>query len=214
MSGLRTTNRPGTGIYTKGSERIYDILLAAHTVLVRDGYQRLTMRAIARETDMTIGNLNYYYSSKSDLLRDLIEHVIAQYLADFEEIREESDRAPEAQLKALLQFIVEDIGTKETTHFFPELWALSNHDEAASESMHALYRKARQVFEGLIAEINPGLTKSQVRKLSLIVSASLEGLTVFVGHDKPFARQRKTIGNVTIKGLLDLIRNVETADFK
>ncbi|MEM1263018.1 MAG: TetR/AcrR family transcriptional regulator [Pseudomonadota bacterium] len=207
-------NRPGTGIYAKGSERVHEILYAAHNVLMRDGYERLTMRAVAHETGMTVGNLNYYYSNKSDLLRDLIEHIISQYLADFQSIQEESDRSPEAQLEALLRFIVDDLGTKETTFFFPELWALSNHDEYASESMHSLYRQARDVFEALIEQINPRLTKGQVKKLALIVSASLEGLTVFVGHEKPFARQRRSVGKVTIKGLLDLIRNVNGADFK
>ncbi len=213
MNKLKTKHRPGTGIYAKGNERIREILTAARTVLMGDGYNGLTMRAVAAEAGVTVGNLNYYYRSKSDLLKDLLEMVIATYLDDFHEIRAQSEQSPEAQLEALLSFIVDDIGSKETTLFFPELWALSNHDDFASENMHELYRKARFEFEGLITEINPGLTKQQTKQLALIVSASLEGLTVFVGHDKPFSRQRNTIGRLTIKGLLDLIRNATADDF-
>lgn len=209
----RTKHRPGTGIYAKGSERIHDILTAAQAVLMRDGYNGLTMRAVANETGITVGNINYYYRSKSDLLRDLLETIISGYLDDFRTIRAKSGDSPEAQLDALLSFIVEDIGTKETTVFFPELWALSNHDAVASEMMHDLYRKARGEIEDLITKINPGLTKHQVKQLALIVSGSLQGLTMFAGYQRPFSRQRRTIGRLTIKGLLDLVRNSRRSDF-
>lgn len=198
---------PGTGVYSKGSERICKILSAARKVLMRDGYQRLTMRAVALETGITVGNLNYYYRNKSDLLNDLLENTIATYLHNFQIIRTKSGQSPEQQLKALLTYIVQDIGSKETTLFFPELWALSNHDVFASESMHELYHKARLELEPLISKINPTLTAQQVEQLALILSASLEGLTIFVGYDKPFSDQRETIANLTIRGLLDLVKN-------
>ena len=197
----------------KGNQRIDQIIRAARDILIRTGYHGFTMRAVAAECEISVGNLNYYYASKADLLADLLEIVIEGYLADFDDILSESDpQTPEQALEGVIRFIIADLGTRETTVFFPELWALANHDANASKRMHELYAKARLVFDDLIPKINPALSKSEVRQVSLFLSASLEGLTIFVGHKKPWAKDRQRLSNIAAKGLLDLVRSISPAD--
>ena len=52
------------------------------------GYGGFTMRRIAARAGITIGNLNYYYRTKEDLLQDLLEYVINDYLVEFERRRQ------------------------------------------------------------------------------------------------------------------------------
>jgi AcrR family transcriptional regulator len=197
----------------KGSKRIDQIIRAALDTLIRAGYHGFTMRAVAAQCEISVGNLNYYYASKADLLADLLEIVIEGYLADFDDIVSESDpQTPEQALEGVIRFIIADIGTQETTIFFPELWALANHDANASKRMHELYAKARRVFDELIPQINPALSKSEVRQVSLFLSASLEGHTMFVGYKKPFAKDRQRLSNIAAKGLLDLVRSISPVD--
>ena len=212
MRNLTNKMRPGTAVSRKGNERIDQIMCAARDTLVRLGYQGFTMRAVAAECGISVGNLNYYYASKADLLADLLEMVIEGYLADFDDILAESDpRTPEQALERVIRFIIADLGTRETTVFFPELWALANHDSAASKRMHQLYAKARVVFDELIPKINPALSTMETRQVSLFLSASLEGHTMFIGYKKPWARHRRRLSNIAVKGLLDLVRSI-TAD--
>lgn len=215
MREFKSKNQPGTAVSRKGSERIGQIIRAARDVLIRQGYQKFTMRAVADECNISVGNLNYYYRSKADLFEDLLETVIAGYLADFDVILTDSDsQSPEQSLEEIIRFIIADIGTRETTVFFPELWALANHDSRASKRMHELYRKARLVFDELIPQVNPALAEVEVRQLSLFLSASLEGHTMFIGHKKPWAKYRQNLSNIAAKGLLDLVRSITPDDIQ
>lgn len=213
MRELTSKNRPGTAVSRKGSERIDQIICAARDTLIRAGYQGFTMRAVAAECEISVGNLNYYYATKANLLADLLEIVIEGYLSDFDDILSSSDpQAPEQALEGVIRFIIADLGTQETTMFFPELWALANHDADVSKRMHELYSKARLVFDELIPRINPALSSKETRQVSLFLSASLEGHTMFVGYKKPWARHRQRLSNIAAKGLLDLVRSVTPAD--
>jgi len=213
LRDLTSKNRPGTAVSRKGTERIDQIMRAARDTLIQLGYQGLTMRAVAAECEISVGNLNYYYASKADLLADLMEVVIGGYLTDFDDILSESDpRTPEHALEGVIRFIISDIGTEETTMFFPELWALANHDADAANRMHELYAKARLVFDDLIPQINPALSAAEARQVSLFLSASLEGQTMFLGYKKPWAKYRQRLSNIAVKALLDLVRSVTPDD--
>ncbi len=201
--------RPGTGVSNKGNERVVQILGVARDVLVSEGYHGLTMRAIAKGCGITVGNLNYYYANKTDLLRDLLDFVMDGYMEVFDTIRASAPASPMDALVKIIGYIVDDLGTRETTAFFPELWALANHDEVAAERMEDLYRREREVFEQLISEIRPDLQPAFVSQLALYVSASIEGHTMFVGYNKAWAGQRDQARKIAITAISDLIKNVQ-----
>ena len=73
MRELASKYRPGTAVSEKGNQRIDQIIRAARDTLIRAGYHGFTMRAVAAECEISVGNLNYYYASKADLLADLLE---------------------------------------------------------------------------------------------------------------------------------------------
>ena len=173
------------------------------------GYAALTMRKVAARAGISIGNLNYYYRTKEDLLRDLLEYVINDYLEEFTRRRLIAGQSPEKQLQAVLVFWIEDLGTPETTIFFPELWALGNHDPHIAELVDDLYAKARQPLNELIPQINPTLTKKEAEQIALYMCAAMEGLTVFVGNGKSWSGQIKEIKQVTIRNFMELIKNTK-----
>ena len=171
------------------------------------------MRAVAAECGISVGNLNYYYANKADLLADLLEIAIQGYNSHFDEILADSDPdLPEQTLERVMRFIVADLGTRDTTVFFPELWALANHDPDASMRMHEMYKNYRRVYDELIPSINPALSAAEVRQVSLVISASLEGHTMFLGYKKPWAKHRQRLCNIAVKGLLDMVRSLTPGD--
>jgi len=208
MRSLNLQNRPGTGTYNKGQERIEQILEAARDILIDNGYSGLTMRKIATAVSITIGNLHYYYSCKKDLLADLQDHVIGDYLAAFENVRTEAGTLAEDQFTAVVGFIIDDLNNRRTTNFFPELWAMANHDEQAAERMHELYRKARLDLNELIGTLNPALSENEREQVALFISASMEGLTPFIGNGKPWESKIPGIKNIAVKSFLELVKTI------
>ncbi|OMH26718.1 TetR/AcrR family transcriptional regulator [Motiliproteus sp. MSK22-1] len=212
MREIQLQVRPGTAAFSKGQERVLKILQSARDLMISSGYHNLTLRKVAAGAGISVGNLNYYYSNKQDLLRDLLNSVIESYIEEFDKVRQDAGASPEKQFVAIIRFIIEDLGTQETTHFFPELWALSNHDSYAAERMDELYIKARAVLNDLICILNPALNEQDRQQVALFVSASMEGLTPFVGFEKPWSSQRSSISNIAASSFLHLVTTITAED--
>ncbi len=205
----KALNRSGTATLEKGISRLTSILDAAREVFLDVGYAGFTMRKISDRAGMAIGNLNYYYRTKQDLLQDLLEYVINDYLVEFERRRLIAGDSPERQLRAVLKFWIDDLNTRETTIFFPELWALANHDPRVAELVDELYAKAREPLNELIPQINPTLTRMEAERIALYMCASMEGLTVFVGEGKAWEPQIEEIKRITLRNFMDLVKHTK-----
>jgi len=199
-------HRAGTAAYSTGRERIETILDAAQRVFVADGYARFTMRRIAAAAGISVGNLSYYYATKQDLVADLLDWVIAPYLAQFEALREIEGATPEAQLREVLSVVVNDLATRETTLFFPELWALANRDRHAARQMEGMYDRYRGVVAELAGLVNPSLSVERARELALFITSAIEGLTVFVGHRRPHADDMPAMRELAVETFVATVK--------
>ena len=202
------------GGYARGREGHAQILRAALGLLVDFGYRAMSMRRVAEACDMKLGNLTYYFPTKEDLVRELLDAVISSYEIEFEAIVHEAGVSAEDRLAEVCILILEDICTKKTTRVFPELWALSNHDPFVLERVHELYARARVALNEIIAEINPALPEHERETLALFISASMEGLTVFAGHDKPFRPQMPWLERIACKSFTHLVSTMKPGDIK
>jgi AcrR family transcriptional regulator len=198
---------PGT--YAKGRTRAADILDAGVSVLIEHGYHNLSLRRVADEAGLRLGNLQHYFPSKDALVQAMLDRVIEAYLARFVRIQE-SGLDPEAEFRQIIDMVFRDLNTRRTTVFFPELWSLANHDTVVAGHMERMYARYRDVLGASIARINPALDEAQVRTLALFVSASIEGHTVFVGHGKPWQKQTQDILTLATASFLWLIRSGST----
>lgn len=201
------------GGYAKGQEMREQILRAALILLIEEGYRAMSMRRVAAMCGLKLGNLTYYYPSREDLVRDLLESVVRAYESVFETIREDAGLPPERRLAELCRILLEDIRTKKTTRIFPELWALSNHDRFVQERVNELYARARASFVEIISEIRPDLRPEHHQVLALFLSASMEGTTIFAGHGKPFEPHMPWLENLAIKSFIDLVSTIRPEEF-
>lgn len=208
---LKITPRPGG--YARGQDGFEHILRSALSLLVNHGSAALTLRRIATESGMNVGNLNYYFRSKEELIRELLNAVISSYEESFDEIIHEPGASAEARLENMVMLILEDITTKKTTRFFPELWAMANHDPFIHDRMSELYDRARVSLNELIAEINPELPGDQREILALFISGSMEGMTVFAGYQKPWVAQMPILKTLAKKSFVQLVKSLRAEDF-
>jgi len=197
------------GKYEKGQKAANNILRAAEELLIDEGYQSLSIRKIASRCGITPGNLQYYFPSKDILLESLLNTIIRGYLEEFERLREDAGLDPVMQLKAVLTHVIKDLNSKRTTHFFPEVWALSNHESSITNSLDEMYGAYRDVIKEIVLKINPSISEERAADLALFITASLEGHTIFIGHGKPWRKKTASIIEVAIESFTDMIKKDE-----
>ncbi len=195
------------GGYSKGHETREQILASALHLLVEEGYSALTMRRIAATCGLRIGNLTYHFATREELIRALLDALIRAYEVEFDAILQFTDETPEERLVEVCGLILEDIRTKKTAHVFPELWALGNHDPFVLDRVQELYTRARRSLLEIIRELRPDLGAQCHEDLALFISASMEGLTVFAGYEKPFEGRMDELERIAIQSFLNLIRS-------
>jgi AcrR family transcriptional regulator len=166
------------GAYKKGKDRRNHILDVARDLLIDSGYHNFSLRKVAEKAGIRVGNLQYYFPAKSDLVKAMLDHVIDDYLADFDDIR--GHGTPEEQFVAVIEDVITDLNGKKTTVFFPE---------------------------EIILEINPGLSQEQSQRLALFFSASIEGHTIFIGYRKPWRKETANIVDMASQSFLWLIKD-------
>jgi AcrR family transcriptional regulator len=155
---------------------------------------------------MKFGNLTYHYRTREDLVRELLDAVIAGYEREFDAIVDDPALTGEQRLERYIGLVLDDIPAKKTTRFFPELWALSNHDAFVHDRMHDLYARARAPLQAIIATMRPDLPADQRDTLALFISFAMEGSTIFAGYAKPFVAAMPALKHIAITSFTDLVR--------
>lgn len=202
-----TSHRPGTATYTKGQDAIGRILDTAFQLAVDEGFEKVTIRRIARELAISPGNLSYYYASRSDLLGALLDRVIEGYIAEFQRLRAERPHSPEDQLRAVIWYVLDDLATPETTLFFPELWQLANRDQKASLQMERMYGAYINALEAIIAQLCADPDPQTHKDLALVICGNTEGQTMFIGHERPHQARAAQIKALIVEQSVAIVKS-------
>lgn len=200
------------GGYLKGHETRELILRNALSIVIERGYKAMSMRGVAAACGMKFGNLTYHYRSREDLVRELMEAVISSYEREFETIMFMPGVPAEERLRCLCMLLLDDIRSKKTTRFFPELWALSNHDQFVHERVQDLYVRARAPILGIVKEMRPDLSDAECEIVALFISASIEGMTIFAGYEKPFEKRMPEIEHLAVLSFCNLVKTLKPGE--
>lgn len=194
------------GPYKKSAGTRAAIIKGAIDLLIEEGYHNFSLRKVAARSQVSIGNVQHHFESKEKLISTMLDDVITGYVDEFQNLIQQTD-SPEEQLRIIVRRVVEDLGTKETTMFFPELWSLANHEHTVEELMHEMYGRYRDIYKGIIPAINPDLSEEQVERAALFISSSLEGHTMFIGHGKKDNHQLDVIADMAYAAFLHMIKS-------
>lgn len=196
------------GGYLKGHETRELILRTALAILIEHGYKAMSMRGVAAACGIKFGNLTYHYRSREDLVRELMEAVISSYEREFETIMIMPGVPAEERLRRLCMLLLDDIRSKKTTRFFPELWALANHDQFVLERVQDLYVRARAPILEIVKEMRPDLADAECEIVALFISASMEGMTIFAGYEKPFEKRMPELEHLAVLSFCNLVKTL------
>jgi len=176
-----------------GNDTAARIVLAARELLMNEGYAQFSMRTVAARAGLHLANVQYYYKTREDLVKALLEDTGARYRASYDELRARIPEDRMARFQAIVEFNLKDIATTETRRYFIQLWALLTEiDGRAGRLMHDLYAIDIQQLSGCIAELVPGTDAAEVRRRASVLAAMIEGMVVVRGaHSRNPAELKK-----------------------
>lgn len=207
---LPSSPRPGT--YVRGAETVDAIIKAALRVLIDEGAGAFTIRRIAAECGMKVGNVSYHFPKKELLIQTLLDDIIGNY----DKVLERTVRQPgldaAERLRLLIVLCLDDIGGKRTTRLFTELWALANHNEFVADRVRLFYQSVHNTIAEYVTELNPALNANEVRSVAIYISASMEGATPFLGYEKPWAHHMRAFTAIAAHALVQLAQTITSRE--
>ena len=202
------------GIYARGSDTVDQILAAALRVLIDEGSSAFTLRRVAAECGMKVGNLSYHFPKKELLIQLLLDELLISYEGLLDRTVRQPGMSSEDRLVTTIVICLDDILTKRTTHLFTELWALANHDPFVAERVALFYRHVHGIIGQFVGELNPALDAEEVYAVALFISASMEGTTPFTGHGKPWEALMPRMKAMATMSLVQLAKTITPQDIR
>jgi AcrR family transcriptional regulator len=175
----KTKGRLGTR--QKGQDTRNKIVIVARKILVNEGYEGFVFRKIAKQSDITAGNLQYYFKSKRELLSAVLLEEMHRYEDSYKEIISVSKNQKTAT-KNLIDFLFQDICSGPTSNIWHVAWALSDHDKELAKFVDDWYSRYLENLSSMFKALVPGLNKTKADRAAVMLTALIDGLTVQISN--------------------------------
>lgn len=184
--------RPGTAVLEKGRQSAAAVLDAAAALLAAEGAAGLSTRKIAARAGMHAGNVQYYFRTKRDVVRALLERYLDQSRGRVEERMGAGPSSPRERLQGAIEEILADQGSAADCALFRELWALAAHDREIAAVVDAFYARYVDEVAGLLRQLSPRLAAARARRAATLLVSLLEGMSIVSGEAAagPASRRR------------------------
>ena len=181
-------NRPGTAVQRKGRERVEKILDAATELLIQEGHGQFTMRQLAERLSIRLSNLQYYFSSREQLIQKILQRFLESSMQEITSLSAKKNGSPRKRLLDAVDYLIKDQETESSCKIFWELWALSARDEKVGQTMADFYKTYCNTLREMLQDLNPELPPRKVGRIAVLVISMIEGLSLMRG----FGKQRHT----------------------
>jgi AcrR family transcriptional regulator len=202
------------GGYSRGQEMFERILRAALEILVENGSGKLNLRVLASRCGVKPGNIAHYFKTKDDILRELLNCIIASYEESMKRIAFDGDSNPAERLERMIDVLFNDMSTRRTSRAMPELWAMSNHDPLIRDRLANMYKREIDILALLVRDLNDSILEEDVELLSIYMSSCFEGMILFIGHDKPWRAKLDAMKRAAFLSIYRMIKEFSPGDLQ
>jgi AcrR family transcriptional regulator len=192
---------------TKQDLRKDQILDAALTVLVQNGYEGSRMDDVVSESQLSKGAIYWYYKSKKDMYLDLVNFWVIRYSATINHLVENDQAAPD-QLKSLFNYFIDQYESDPDPFIaLTEFWSMAQKDDDFRAKLQKVYSQFLEVLEKIVAK---GVKDDDFKKLDIRITAmsimlnveSINWFTLFDTHGVSARDYIQTISDFILAGLL------------
>ena len=190
----------------KGRERRKGIVDAAKQRLITGGVEGLVLRELADDLGITHGNLQYYFSTKADLLRAIFDEEVQKYTTELHEALQHVSTV-RGRLSAFVDSSFELLESEDT-----RLWRALIGIADQNAELAAILQRENDAYEAALADelrvLSPDTTEARRAHIAKIVRILLDGLAIDLIYNDP--RSARMIGlKSEIKALLTLLFEIE-----
>jgi AcrR family transcriptional regulator len=156
------------------------ILEASTSVFARLGVYKARMDDIVKEVGLSKGAVYWYFKSKDEILKSILELFINRELHGLHELVER-DGSVEERLMLMAEYMITDLERyAELMPIAYEFYALSTRESDIRKSFNFFFQRFIQIFEKLIIQgINQGKIKHvDPNETAVAIVGLLEGLTL------------------------------------
>ena len=192
---------------TKQDLRKDQILDAALTVLVQNGYEGSRMDDVVSKSQLSKGAIYWYYKSKKDMYLDLVNFWVIRYSATINLLVENDQAAPD-QLKSLFNYFIDQYESDPDPFIaLTEFWSMAQKDDDFRAKLQKVYSQFLEVLEKIVAK---GVKDDDFKKLDIRITAmsimlnveSINWFTLFDTHGVSARDYIQTISDFILAGLL------------
>jgi AcrR family transcriptional regulator len=178
-----------TGPRAERVDRQELILEAALGLLSRHGISGVSMRAVAREANVALGLVHYYFDDKASLVAAALRRIEEQDIAIVEP---DPGLAPEDRVRTALRRVADpEFLTTDYLSLRLQLWALAQADEAFASINTRAQTRYRAGLAALIRAARPGLSGGECDRRAADIDILQNGmwLTALLGLDRASIRR-------------------------
>lgn len=176
---MRPTISLVAGKADRSSETIQKIIGSAREIFTREGHGGLSLRKVAEDAGIAVGNLTYHFPTKRSLVHAVLHEAQADYIEQHLELFE---APPEDPFEILLNVVEHYVRNARHAHrFFFQIWGYAACDDEANDTVRNLYRPIGQLLYFLVRASNAELNDRNIRRAVLQISSLEEGYKLFMG---------------------------------
>lgn len=158
----------------KGAHRRDEVLALARRTLLEDGIDQFVVRRIAELAGMRLGNLQYYFPTRDELLEAIVR---AEFAKDVEAVASVHDEDPERHLIAAIGLLTARWQADEGSIYLP-IGVLSLHNEGLAAVWEEIYDEFYAVISEIVARIDPSVSSEAALARASLITSLIDGASL------------------------------------
>ena len=161
------------------SETQEQILDATMQVIVRDGLDSTSMRAVAEQAEVSLGLLSYHFDGKEQLVVAAFQRATERLMNLIDEEMSAAGDDPRARLRAALQsWFDPSFSDPQHLEMWLAIWAVSRTNDEVAAVERDLYDRCAAQLASAIADVDPSLSPDGASRRTTDLLALQNGLWI------------------------------------
>lgn len=157
------------------------ILESTRTLLTRQHYSATTMRTIAADCGISVGNLTYHFANRSLLMQEVVADTVEHYLGEASRIMNRKESSSGDSIRELMKWFIIETADRDVSRFFRNIWQLATEDSSIALKLSEGYRSWLDMLKVQIREAYPNCSDFDLEHSAIMFGTTMEGTNALFG---------------------------------
>ncbi|OGO39576.1 MAG: hypothetical protein A2W35_19880 [Chloroflexi bacterium RBG_16_57_11] len=156
------------------------ILDAALETILANKISGARLRQVARQANMSQGNLHYYFPTKDELYKSLLDHILQTFVEERNTLLQDQAVSPQHKLRFFFDQEIELIRRAKEVVVFFDFWVQGTKDPMIRQKIQGMYARWREDIQSVIDEgAQRGVfSASQAAQMPALLASIMDGASL------------------------------------